>query len=120
MPTISTGTNFPTDGNIFSDSNWAWEPPAQPIAYEHTIQGQMFMVEYQPSEVVMASMSDDVVKQRIKEDIAFSLALKMIEEGAIVFTQIPDFNNGTKIIKARCYLVPDNQVRILRTLYKDK
>jgi hypothetical protein len=110
------------NGNIpnVTDSHWAWQPPAPPITYEHTIQGQMFMVEYQPSELAMVTMSDGRVKDRIKEDIAFSLAMKMIEENAISFTQIPDVSTGTTTIKARCFLVPDTQVRILRTLYKDK
>jgi hypothetical protein len=106
------------NSRIVPDSHWAWEPPAPPIAYEHTIQGQMFMVEYRTSEVT--TMSDDRVKDRIKESIAFSLAMKMIEEGAISFTQIPDVTTGATTIKARCFLVPDTQVRILRTLYKDK
>jgi len=110
------------NGNIpnVTDSHWAWQPPAPPIAYEHTIQGQMFMVGYQASEYMMSTMSDVAVKNRIKEDIALSLAKKMLEEGAIAFTQIPDIASGGKTIKARCFLVPDNQVRILRTLYKDK
>ena len=110
------------DGNrpIVPDAHWGWQPPAPPIAYEHTIQGQMFMVNYQASEVDVATMSNGGVKDRIKESIAFSLAMKMIEEGAIAFTQIPDIASGTTTIKARCFLVPDNQVRILRTLYKDK
>ena len=109
------------NGNIpnVTDSHWAWEPPAPPIAYEHTIQGKMFIVEYQTSEFMMVSMGDDA-KLRIKKEIALNLAEKMLEEGAIAFTQIPDIASGGKTIKARCFLVPDNQVRILRTLYKDK
>jgi hypothetical protein len=107
--------NSPT----FTDSHWAWQPPEPPMSYDHPIQGQMFMVEYQTSEFMMASMGDDA-KLRIKKEIALNLAEKMLEEGAISFTQIPDIASGGKTIKARCYLVPDNQVRLLRTLYKDK
>ena len=121
MPTTSNINTFSTDvgvgnGNI-TDSHWAWEPPK---TYDHPIQGQMFMVGYQASEYMMSTMSDVAVKNRIKEDIAFALAEKMIEEGAISFTQIPDINTGITTIKARCFLVPDNQVRLLRTLYKMK
>ena len=127
MPTTSGLNTFNTivssvggvgvvNGNI-TDSHWAWQPPQ---TYDYPIQGQMFMVGYQASEYMMSTMSDVAVKNRIKEDIAFALAEKMIEEGAITFTQIPDISTGITTIKARCFLVPDNQVRLLRTLYKDK
>jgi hypothetical protein len=126
MPTTSGLNTFNTivssvgvgNGNIpnVTDSHWAWEPPK---TYDYPIQGQMFMVEYQTSEFMMASMGDDA-KLRIKKEIALNLAEKMLEEGAIAFTQIPDIASGATTIKARCFLVPDNQVRILRTLYKDK
>jgi len=104
------------NGNLstVTDSHWAWQPPQ---TYDYPIQGQMFMVEYQASEFMMASMGDDA-KPRIKKEIALNLAEKMLEEGAIAFTQIPDVNTGKTTIKARCFLVPDNQVRILRTLNK--
>jgi hypothetical protein len=118
---VGVGNGGVGNGNVpnVTDSYWAWQPPAPPITYEHTIQGQMFMVEYQTSEFMMASMGDDA-KIRIKKEIALNLAEKMLEEGAIAFTQIPDLASGATTIKARCFLVPDNQVRILRTLYKDK
>lgn len=121
MPTISSGintfANHGRDSNTYhvSDSHWSWQPPAPPITYEHTIQGQMFMVSYQASEFMVATM-DGNAKIRIKEEVAVALAMKMIEEGAIAFTQIPNIASGTTTIKARCFLVPDNQVRILKTL----
>jgi hypothetical protein len=116
----ATGTTIiGSNGTTGRNPSIFWQQePIQP--YEHVIQGQMFMVDAKVSEVAVATMSDAAVKDRIKEDIAFSLAMKMIEEGVISFTQIPDVNTGKTTIKARCFLVPDNQVRILRTLYKDK
>jgi hypothetical protein len=121
MSTTSNLNTFSTDvgvgnGNI-TDSHWAWEPPK---TYDHPIQGQMFMVGYQASDYMMSTMSDVAVKNRIKEDIALSLAKKMLEENVIEFTQIPDINTGITTIKARCFLVPDDRVRLLRTLYKMK
>jgi hypothetical protein len=90
--------------------------------YQHPIQGQMFMVNYKASKLLISSVSGDELKQRIKKDLAISLAEKMLESGVIEFTQMTgdNFNFDGKIIKARCFLVPDDQVRILRTLYKDK
>jgi hypothetical protein len=120
MAAISTGTDFPTDGNIVPDSNWRWHPSTSPLTYEHSIQGKMFMVSFTASDILMIDKTEDVWKQEIKKQLAIDLAEKMLEEGAIEFTQIQDSAWGHKIIKARCFLIPDNQVRILRTLYKDK
>jgi len=91
-----------------------------PMRYEHPIQGQMFMVSFTASDKFMFDTPVDVWKQEVKKRLAMDLAEKMLEEGVIEFTQMQDPAWGHKTIKARCYLVPDNQVRILRTLYKDK
>ena len=96
----------------------AWEEPL--THYEYAIQGQMFMVSYEASEHQMALMGEDVFKQHIKENLAMALANKMLEAGVIEFTQTQDQISIHKLIKARCYLVPDDRVRLLRTLYKDK
>ena len=95
----------------------AWEEPL--TQYEYTIQGKMFIVSYEASEHQMVSMGEDASKQRVKEDLAMALANKMLEEGVIEFTQTDNLHSGHKTIRARCYLVPDNQVRLIRTLYKD-
>lgn len=94
-----------------------WEEPLN--QYEYAIQGQMFMVSYEASEHQMALMEEDASKQRVKEDLAMDLANEMLEEGVIEFTQTDNLHSGHKTIRARCYLVPDNQVRLIRTLYKD-
>ena len=119
---VGVGNGGVGNGNVpnVTDSHWAWQPPAPPITYEHTIQGQMFMVDFTVSDKLMFDAPGDLWKQEVKKRLAMSLAEKMLEEGAIAFTQIPDIASGDRTIKARCFLVPDNQVRILRTLYKDK
>ena len=109
------GTNGGTGGS------WMWQDSTQPSTqYEHPIQGQMFMVSFTASDKLMFDTPEDVWKQEVKKRLAMDLAEKMLEEGVIEFTQIQDPAWGHKTIRARCYLVPDNQVRILKTLYKDK
>lgn len=109
------GTNGGTGGS------WMWQDSTQPSTqYEHPIQGQMFMVSFTASDKLMFDTPEDVWKQEVKKRLAMDLAEKMLEEGVIEFTQMQDPAWGHKTIRARCYLVPDNQVRILRTLYKDK
>ena len=100
-------------------ASWMWQDsPAQPPM--RPIQGQMFMVSFTASDKFMFDTPVDVWKQEVKKRLAMDLAEKMLEEGVIEFTQMQDPAWGHKTIKARCYLVPDDQVRILRTLYKDK
>ena len=102
-------------------ASWMWQDPAQPpMRYEHPIQGQMFMVSFTATEHLMFNTPEDVWKQVVKKRLAMDLAEKMLEDGVIEFTQMQDSASVHKTIRARCYLVPDNQVRILRTLYKDK
>ena len=112
--TMSFGTIKTSGNNLYTDGG---EPPTQ---YEYAIQGKMFMASYQASEHQIVSMGEDAFKQRVKESLAMDLVNKMLEAGVIEFTQLQDQITLSKLIKARCYLVPDNQVRLLRTLYKDK
>ena len=95
-----------------------WEGPT--TQYEHAIQGQMFTVSFTASDVLMFDKSEDVWKQEVKKQLAIDLAEKMLEKGVIEFTQIPDLTLGHNVIRARCFLIPNDQVKILRTLYKDK
>ena len=107
------GTNGGTGGS------WVWQDP--PTQYEHPIQGQMFMVSYEIHDSVTQSYND--WRNETKKRLALVLATKMLESGVIEFTQTNNphsAHSGHKTIKARCYLVPDDQVRLLRTLYKDK
>ena len=111
-----------TNGTIGANPSWMWQDSSAklPTQYEYAIQGQMFMVNYETSEHKIVLMGEDAFKQRVKEDLAMALANKMMEAGVIEFTQMKDQIAFHRTIKARCYLVPDNQVRLLRTLYKDK
>jgi len=113
-----------TNGTVVTGANpsWMWQDSSAqpPMRYEHPIQGQMFMVSFTASDKLMFDTPEDVWKQEVKKRLAMDLAEKMLQEGVIEFTQMQDSVWGHKTIKARCYLVPDNQVRLLRTLYKDK
>jgi len=107
-------SNIPNtaDSWIGTSSNWS-------TTYEYAIQGQMFAVSYILKDS-HAYASEDLQKQHIKKQLALELANKMLEAGVIEFTQIVDPLSFSRKINARCYLVPDDQVKILRTLYKDK
>ena len=94
----------------------AWEEPL--THYEYAIQGQMFMVSYEIHDSVTQSYND--WRNETKKRLSLELATIMLEAGVIEFTQTDNLHSGHKTIRARCYLVPDDRVRLLRTLYKDK
>lgn len=54
--------------------------------------------------------SSENIKQKLMEQIAgFAIENKLVE-----FTKIPDMYNGRTTYIARCYLAPDDMVKILR------
>ena len=69
----------------------------------------------------MSFRDNDEYRRAIKQKIASELARAMIESNLIEFTQISSaVNLGCKTIHARCYLAPDNQVKILRIHHAKK
>lgn len=58
--------------------------------------------------------SEDDYKRLLKLDMATELARFMIENNLIEFTRLTDHNTMIDKIFARCYLAPDDQVRLLR------
>lgn len=53
-------------------------------------------------------------KKLLKSEMAAELARFMIENNLIEFTRLTDQNTMIDKIYARCYLAPDDQVKILR------
>ena len=62
-------------------------------------------------------LSDDDFKNAIKERMATHLVKCMMENNLIEFTKIEDSTTGSYRLHARCYLAPNDQVKILRTHY---
>jgi hypothetical protein len=50
----------------------------------------------------------------IKEKLAYELAKKMIEDRLIEFTEYKNISTDSSTIAFRCYLAPDDQIKILR------
>ena len=72
--------------------------------------------ELSPTEQ-MHFRSDDDYKRAIKSKMANELARYMIEANLVEFTHMPHNTIGNDIIYARCYLAPDDNVKILRMHY---
>jgi hypothetical protein len=55
-----------------------------------------------------------LTKEQIKEKMAINLAQAMVENNMIEFTRQVDHSTLNVMIHARCYMAPNEQVKILR------
>ena len=106
--TSSITSTVPSDWGVTGATITA-SAPAQYM--DHTIKGEMLVASasYHPDAI------DAVGKDEIKQKLALQLAGELLSGKFIEFTQMKDRFNFDTIVKARVYVVPDNQVKILRT-----
>jgi hypothetical protein len=70
-----------------------------------------------PEHKMTLFRSDHELKQFLRSSMAQEMAQYMISNGLVEFTQMPDNITLDTMVKARCYLAPSDQVRILRMHY---
>ena len=58
-------------------------------------------------------------KQYLKNSMATQLVEYMISNGLVEFTQMRDNITTDTLVNARCYLAPNDEVKILRMHYND-
>lgn len=63
--------------------------------------------------------ADHEFKQYLRTSMAQQLAEYMISNGLVEFTQMRDNMTLDTLVNARCYLAPNDQVKILRMHYAD-
>lgn len=83
---------------------------------EFAIGGKLLTARLELSPTETMNFTDAELRRQIKMDMASQLARAMLESNLIEFTHQDDFKTMTKQIYARCYLAPDAQVKILRTV----
>ena len=107
--TSSITTTLPYDGYAVTASNITGS--TQQPYIDHAIKGEMLTVSmsYQPDAI------NAIGKDEIKRQLALQLASELLSGKYIEFTQMKDRFNFDTIVKARVYVVPDGQVKILRT-----
>lgn len=82
------------------------------------IGGKLLQANIQLTTMEQSSfLSDDDFKRMIKQKIASELARVMIESNLIEFTHIKNVHDYSTTIHARCYLAPNDQVKLLRLHY---
>lgn len=92
--------------------------------YNHTfksvdvpIGGKMAAVTVSLTESQVLSMADLQVRDEFKKRIVSLLATYMLENNLVETTQYVDKIDYTKKVNVRCYLAPNDQIKILRTHY---
>jgi hypothetical protein len=99
--------------------------PIPPIDIEETkinfneqhyaIGGKMLTGKYELASNEFANFKvEPKLVYYIKEKLAYNLARKMVDDRLIEFTEYRDISTDRTIISFRCYLVPDDQIKILR------
>jgi hypothetical protein len=72
-----------------------------------------------PKDKMVSVYSDHELKQYLRTSMATQLAEYMISNGLVEFTQMRDNITLDTLVNARCYLAPNDQVKILRMHYND-
>jgi hypothetical protein len=65
-------------------------------------------------EVAQMNMDETSFKQEMKKRLCMALAEKMLENKLVEFTKQENLQSGEVTFRARAYLTPDSQVRLLR------
>lgn len=84
---------------------------------QYAIQGKMVVGKFTLSLGQSLQNSDAQINHRIKEELAKSMAIYLLENNLAEFTMREDHLNMAKEYRVRCYLTPDEQVRLIRSLY---
>lgn len=85
---------------------------------EYPIKGQMVIgqVILKEIDLVMIPLGVDI-KTHIKENLLKRLVNHMLENKLAEFTVTDDPVNASKLYRVRCFVTPDEQVRLIRKIY---
>lgn len=81
------------------------------------IGGKLVTAKYSLSMSQTLSLDDEAMRKHIRHEICTDLAEYMITQKLVAITMMDDPVSMTKNVYARCYLAPDDQVKILRMKY---
>jgi hypothetical protein len=97
-----------TDGNDPFDSKFDVK--------DYAIGGKLIQASLDLTITDQMRFTDDELKREIKRRMSQDIARFMVESNLIEFTRIQNPTDLTMRIHARCYLAPDGQVKILRSI----
>ena len=91
------------------------DDPFKPMEYnikEYAIGGKLLTVSYDIDDSLLGNISKDSIKERM----AIQLARSMLDKGLIEYTSLRSPTDYGLRVHARCYLAPNDQVKIIREL----
>jgi hypothetical protein len=80
----------------------------------YSIQGKMFVVEKTFASITGVSLSQ-ITDDNLKRMLLTELVEELMNSKCIEFTKQHEPHTGNIVVRARMYVVPDDQVQILRT-----
>ena len=83
---------------------------------DYAIGGKMLIGKYELASNEFTNFKvEPKLVDYIKEKLAYNLAKKMVEDRLIEFTEYKNISTDSSTITFRCYLAPDDQIKIIRT-----
>ena len=109
-----------TNSNIFHNPNdpWGYAPRPNPNAMDTIIQGKMLTAQYSVSSLETQGLSDNDMKEKIKNELMYLLIEEMKKCEYILFTKTTDMNLLQDRYLARIFVTPHDQVQIIRDINK--
>lgn len=83
--------------------------------HEYAIDGKM--IEASCCVHNLDIMSDDI-KDTIRKQLIHQITEYILGNNLVEFTQMKAPTSLESVVRARCFMVPDDQVKILRSVYK--
>lgn len=90
-----------------------FDPDIDVEIHGYAIGGQMLVVKIELDNID-AMMDTEDYRQHIRQKLAMQLALSMLDNQLLETTAMQDPGTGRRIVAARCYLAPHDQIKILR------
>ena len=83
--------------------------------YDYAIDGKMITAMYHVNEFDIMTKGH---KNAIRLMLIHQIANYIFDNNLVEFTQMKDPTSFESVVRARCFMVPDDQVKILRSVYK--
>jgi hypothetical protein len=109
--------------SILQPQSWSsYNAPLDSVTFDvqdYAIGGKMVRVSASMSDDFSHMlMTDQQAREKVKEDLAMQMAKIMLENKLIEINQMSNPATMGITVVARCYLAPNDQIKILRTMVR--
>ncbi len=81
---------------------------------DFAIGGKMVTIKSEISDSNLQHMNDEVWRQTIRSELAHKLATFILQAGLFEITTMQTPHSFSRTVAIRCYLAPNDQVKLLR------